>query len=132
MAAAYLELLIQMTVGANLVLPRASLVADWNSGTSAFDILHQEEAWNVDHVQPHPVIARTSTGVYTYQFDATYNDLSGLAVNTALSAARCTHSEVGGGCTAEAWVDASDATLVHIETKDGGSAADIRFWLEVL
>jgi hypothetical protein len=121
-----------MATGVNLVAARASLVAEWNGGTSTFDVLHQEETWNVDHSQAHPELDRTSAGVYTYQFASSYLDVSGIAVNTVAVAARCSPSQDGGGCTAEAWVDSADATMVHVETKDGGTAADVRFWLEVL
>jgi hypothetical protein len=130
LSAAQINLLMQMAVGAQLVMPCASIVAEWNSGT-LWSYLHREEAWNTNHAQAHPILTRTTTGVYTCQFLSSYTDLDGQAVSFAASAARATAFEASGD-TAEAWVDSSDATLIHICTFRGVNAADLRFWLEVI
>jgi hypothetical protein len=130
LSAAQINLLMQMIVGAQLVMPCATIVAEWNAGT-LWSYLHREEIWNTNHAQAHPVLTRTSTGVYTCQFLASYTDLDGQAISFAASSARVTACEAGGHY-GEAWVDSSDATLVHIQTFAGVNAADIRFWLEVI
>jgi hypothetical protein len=115
------------------IIARASLVASWNGTT--FDILHRREAWNPDDDQAHPVLARTSAGVYTYTFPATALDEDGNAVNIILTGARCS-SEVAhanGRIRAYAWPNSGSPLVVDIKLEDSaGTARDAKFWLEVL
>jgi hypothetical protein len=117
-----------LAVAANLVIPRASIVAEWNAVTSSFGILHQEEAWNVDHAQAHPILARTSTGIYTYTFASSYLDRDAIAVATNLVSARLS-------CNATVvypqWTISGITVNVFLSDVDV-APMDARFWLEVL
>jgi hypothetical protein len=135
LGADYANLLLHQAVGVQLISPVADLIASWTG--AVFVVAKREEAWNVDHSQAHPVLARTGAGVYTYQFAASYLDMDGESVITALADARLTARSTTAGyanrVSGRAWVDDADATLVHIEIYDAaGSAADAPFWLEVI
>lgn len=122
--------------GCNLVVPRATVVAKWNG--AAFDYTHQAEAWNADESQAHPVLARTSAGVYTYTFAATYKDEDGADIATSLGAPRATCHKVltafGDRVEGFAWLDAGNPLIVHMRLWESASetAVDEPFWLEVL
>lgn len=120
--------------GINLIVPRVSLIAVW--GGSSFTINHQAEAWNPDNAQAHPVLARTSAGVYTYTFASTYTDEDGVAISLALLSARVT---VHKALTAFAdrvvgfvWKDGSNPLILQIRLwkETDGTAVDEPFWLE--
>lgn len=129
-----------VTAAASLLLPRVSLCAEWIAATSSFQIYHQEEAWNVNHEQAHPTLARSTDGAYSYTFAATYLDADGVAVATNIFAARCTaiqSTNSGGGLPVlKSGTELSSASplVVQFFTYDvaGTSPEDHRFWLEVL
>jgi hypothetical protein len=129
-----------ITAAASLLLPRVVLIAEWVAATSSFRILHQEEAWNADHQQAHPVLTRSTDGAYVYTFAATYLDSDGVAVPTDLVSARCTAMQTAnsGGASpvlkAGCEISVSAGPLaVQFFTYDsvGTSLEDHRFWLEV-
>lgn len=120
--------------GMNLVVPRAALVAEW--GGASFTLWHQEEAWNPKRSQAHPVLARTGAGLYTYTFAATYLDENGVAIPTALVAARAWavgYDELGNRCNAWAVINGANPLQVDIRLENTSAVLkDPRFWLEVL
>jgi hypothetical protein len=130
-----INLLEQVATASGLMIPRVTLVAEWTG--SAMSAMHQEEAWNTRHEVAHPVIARTSAGLYTYQFDAAYADEDGASVSVNLVFARATPMvDMSTGYSARgsayAWIDAADPTLVRVSCWDSsGAVADRRFLLEV-
>ncbi len=130
------NLLCNIATAANLIQPRASLVAIWSG--SAFAILHQEEAWNVDHAQTHPQLERSSAGVYSYTFASSYKDKDGVDVPTTLVSARVTASDVplvfspADAPRGAAFIDPAVPYAVQIRTWSGTTLGDYRFWLEVL
>jgi hypothetical protein len=127
--------------GLNLVASRALFVGKWAGSGQNFTIAEQEEAWNDDHDQSHPTIARTSTGLYSYTFASSYLDEDGVAVSTVLTAARATagYTAFSGTTVNEAfaWIDPANPLNVLVQTatrtlSTGVSAlADLPFWLEV-
>lgn len=128
--------LFHQVSGMNLVVPRAVVVAEWNG--SSFDLLHQAEAWNPDGDQVHPVLARASGGAYTYTFAPEYEDEEGVAQATVLLAARgdalAEQATFADRLEVKAWIDTSNPLVVQVRLwiPNTGSAADFRFWLEVL
>jgi hypothetical protein len=127
--------LFWQTAGMNLVVPRASLVANWN--VSAFLISHQHEAWNAENAQPHPGLTRQSTGRYRYTFASSYLDEDGTAIATALGPPRISpHSTVAAWSNQiypYAWIDPGSPLVVEISIWNfAGAATDAPFWLEVL
>lgn len=130
--AARLNLLEHTAVGAGLVVARASLVAEWNATLSAFSILHQEEAWNTDHAQAHPVLARLGTGRYTYTFAATYLDNDGVAQPLAIIAARPSPVIVLPSSLTDVTARTSlSGSMLYLNTYNNGTLTDMRFLLEV-
>lgn len=122
--------------GMNLIVPRAALLASWNSGGSVFDIHHQAEAWNPDGAQGHPALARAGAGNYTYQFASTYMDEDAIARAITLFGARLTDRKVltafSDRLEARAWVDSIDPLKIQLRLWDtGGTLVDAPFWLEV-
>lgn len=128
-----------IVAAAGLLLPRATLVAAWNG--SALVATEQEEAWNDDHDQAHPTPARTGVGTYTYTFASSYNDETGAAVPTVLTAAR-----VAVGITAVdttkiaegyAWINPTNQlqvlvyTYLRVLATGVATATDLPFWLAV-
>lgn len=125
--------------GCNVIVPRAALVASWNG--SAFDILHQAEAWNTDANQPRPTLARSATGRYTYLFAASYLDSEGNAITTALPACRAEPFRVpvdeanpyASRISRLVWKDPANPLNIKLAFFDSaGTAIDVPFWLEVL
>lgn len=120
--------------GANLVLPRVSLIAHYTGGNFVYS--QQAEAWNPDQAQPHPALARVSAGAYTYTFAASYLDEDGLAVPTVLRAPRLSCHKVLTAFTdrieAHAFVDTIDPLVLQLRLWTGaaGTAVDEPFWLE--
>jgi hypothetical protein len=125
--------------GINLMVPRAVFVGVW--GGSTFTIAEQEEAWNDDHDQTHPTPARTSAGLYTYTFAATYLDEDGVAQPTILTGA-CAFAGITAVddtkiAEAFAWVDPTNALRVKVTTAlrvlatGVSTLTDLPFWLGV-
>lgn len=138
-AARYIELLKHQAVGAALCASRVSLCAAWNTGTSAFDVYQQHEAWNPTGAVAHPVLARTSAGLYTYTFAATYADMDGESVVFAAHGFRvqaCGILPTADALPYQAHVelDSEEATPTLVVTMRGadGAPVDAPFWLEVL
>jgi hypothetical protein len=127
--------------GLSLLSSRATFIGRWAGTGQNFAISEQEEAWNDDHDQAHPTPSRTSTGLYSYLFAATYLDEDGVAVPTVLTGARATAGYLAfSGTTvneAFAWIDPANPLNVLVQTatrtlSTGVSAlADLPFWLEV-
>lgn len=131
--------LFDQVAGCNVIVSRAALVASWNG--SAFDVLHQAEAWNTDNSQPHPALARSAIGRYTYLFAASYLDSEGNAVTTALPAARADSFRVpvdeanpyASRIARLVWKDPANPLNIKLAFFDSaGAAIDVPFWLEVL
>jgi len=123
------------TAGANLIVPRAVLIAEWTG--AAFTVLHQAEAWNPNLDQAHPVLARDGAGDYNYTFAADYLNEEGEEIPTVLIAARASPvAEVTGGTIArfgDAWVDGTNPLKIVFRLYDLTSTLrDARFWLEVM
>lgn len=130
-----MELLLWQLGGMNQTAARATLAAAWV--TSAFQVFHQGQAWNPKGAQANPVLARTSAGVYTWTFAATYPDLDGVQVSPNIGAVRITCHKIlanfGDRIEAHAWRDASNAGLVHIRLwSTAGAPVDEPFWIEAL
>lgn len=137
--AGQLNTLCDQAAGANVIVPRAALVASWNGST--FDVFHQAEAWNTDNSQPHPALARSAVGRYTYLFAATYLDGEGNVITTALPAARAESFRVpvdeanpyASRITRLVWKDPANPLNIKLAFFDSaGTAIDVPFWLEVL
>lgn len=127
--------LFWQAAGANLVVPRASLVANWDG--AAFAIEHQAEAWNPNDAVVHPVLERESAGAYTYTFAATYKNQEDQNIATELGAPRVTvHKPLtafADRVEGYAWRDASNPLVIHIRLWSAdGTPVDEPFWLEVL
>lgn len=120
--------------GMNLGAPRVSLIAAYVG--AAFVVANKTEAWNPDGTQAHPVLARTSAGVYTYTFAASYLDEDGAAVPTVLRAPRLSCHKVltafADRIEAHAWVDVTNPLILQLRLWTGaaGTAVDEPFWLE--
>jgi len=127
----------------NLVEARVALVASWNG--SAFVYAHQEEAWNDERDQVHPVLARSATGRYSYTFASSYLDEDGTAQPTILTGCRATcHADaialLGAGIMPEAfaWIDSTNPLVVQVQVGSRvlstgvHTARDYPFWLTVL
>ena len=127
-----LNLLEHVAVGSGLIVPRASLVASWNDTLETFQILHQEEAWNVDHKQAHPVLERGAVGVYSYTFASTYQHVAGVTRDFEPIAAR--GSPVQTGIKSEYIITGNvvEVFLFQQPTPEDVTFVDCRFWLEVL
>lgn len=118
-------------------IARAFVAAHWSSPNLVVD--YQAEAWNHKGAQAHPVLARTSTGVYTLTFAATYLDENDVAVPTSIMAPRCGVNKMMSALTdivaSACWIDPSNPLLVHIWTWQpgggGGTPEDCPFWVEV-
>lgn len=125
--AARANLTEHIAAGSSLILPRASLIAQWSVSLGAFEIYHQEEAWNSRHEQAHPTLARLFAGAYTYTFASTYLDLDGVAQPFEILAVRCSviaSNNPAAGCS-------HSANEVLLEVQHSDALADMRFWLEV-
>jgi hypothetical protein len=138
-AARYIELLKHTAVGAALIAPRATLCAEWNTGTSSFTIHHQAEAWNVNNALAHPTLDRTSTGSYTYTFAATYPDMDGALVAFDPRGYRvdiCKQlpsSDVLPYHPAVYRAGDIELPALYVRLRDAGdTSVDVPFWLEVL
>ena len=136
--AAHLELWKHLSIGAGLAVPRASCVAKWDTGSSAFIIAHQSEAWNPRNALAHPVLARSAAGVYTYTFpSATVEDLNGESVALDLEYGRCSLSSTSPvGTTQPLHCDVinmgtSPASFTLNLLNGAGAAVDKPFWLEL-
>lgn len=133
--ASEIDLLLWQATGAQLMVSRAQLEANWN-GTS-FDILYQQEAWNPKATVAHPTLTRVGTGVYTYEFLTSYPDGAGNSVSTVI---RQCHFEVRKVLSAfadrliqRAWIDPADPLVVQMRIWDSsGTLVDAPFWLGVL
>jgi len=122
--------------GMSLVVPRATVIASWNTGGAVFDVSIQAEAWNPDGTQARPVLARTAAGSYTYTFASSYVDENEIAVPTVLLAARVHDQKAlaafADRIEARAWKDATNPLRVQIRLWDtAGTLVDAPFWLEV-
>lgn len=121
--------------GMNLIVSRAALIATYSGGS--FQIAHQAEAWNPEAAQAHPSLARTSAGVYTYTFAASYLDEDGVAVPTVLAAARVSshyapQATYPNRIESRAWVDESNPLIIQVRMwNTSGVPVDLPFWLEV-
>ena len=117
---------------ASLLLPRASLIAEWIAASSSFRIYHQEEAWNVDHSQAHPALTYYMGGMYRYTLAESYLDADGIVTQTDVIAARVTGIAITGGPSVTDWNCSINGLQVTVSLFDGfGSLIDARFWLEV-
>lgn len=121
--------------GANLIVPRATVVARWDG--SAFVIAHQAEAWNTEGAQAHPLLERQEEGSYTYTFAANYLDENGAAIATVLGPPRVScHralADFSERVITAAWIDPGDPLVVQVRLWDAdGIGVDHPFWLEVL
>lgn len=80
--------------GAGLMVPRAVILLD---GATA-SIVYRAEAWNpdavVDATHPDPTVTKLTTGTYAVEYEATYPDHDGTAVNTVFNFMRCQPQEV--------------------------------------
>ncbi len=123
--------------GLNLAtVGRASVIAEWDSGSAQFVIGHQEEAWNSERDQARPLLERTAAGSYTYTFASTYKDEDGTDVATELKGVRVTAQKVltafADRIDAYAWIDSGDPLKIQIRLYDAaGAGEDAPFWLEV-
>ena len=129
------EPLLHQVVGANLVLPRAVVAANWNGAD--FDYEHQQEAWNPDNAQVRPVLDRSGTGVYTWTFASTYKDETGEDIATLIRAPRIsshkTLSAFADRIVAEAWIPSGTPLVVQVRLwSAAGTPEDAPFRLEVL
>lgn len=133
--AAAFEAAFQQIVGANLIVPRVSLIASWNG--ASFDFTKRNEAWNTDGAQAHPVLARSATGRYNYTFAAQYLDENGALQNTVLLGARATSRKLltaaADRVDGYAWIDVAFPLVVQLGfyRKSTDAAEDVPFWLEV-
>lgn len=136
--AAALNALFWSATGAQLMVPRASLVAEWDGGSSAFTVFHQEEAWNPSRDQLHPELERDDPGTYHYTFAPTYLDEDGTEVSTVLIAADAKvvlqPGLPGAIYDALAYIDGTDPLVIRVSVFDRVTfdPADVRFWLEVM
>jgi hypothetical protein len=135
-ASAHIELLKHQAAGHALISPRVVCLAEWTG--SAFDIHWQAEAWNPRNELAHPVLARTSTGVYTYTFPtAAAEDLDGNSVPLNLKYGRCAVCPADPvGTTQPLQADVIDRGTTpasfQLELVNGSSTAiDEPFWLEI-
>lgn len=133
-----LNLTESIAAASSLLLPRVSLIAEWNATFGKFTVFHQEEAWNAKHELPHPTLERLADGYYTYTFASSYPDNDGIQVPTVIYAARLTViQEVNSGGAAPTYkhgteLSGSTGLSVQFFIKDESSALiDRRFWLEV-
>lgn len=116
-------------------ITRAVVVAEW-TGT-AMGVAYQSEAWNPNGDQAHPVVARTSMGLYTVTFASSYLDETGASISTQLLLARATFmgqvSTWASRRVAYAWVDTSNPLIVNVSMWNPGTGglADAKFLLEV-
>jgi hypothetical protein len=122
--------------GLNGCAPRALLAAYWDSGTSAFVIASQAEAWNSDGAQSHPALARAAAGDYTYTFASTYLDELGASVSPALVGAVLAPARVltafADRIITAAWIDPTAPLVVELrQWNAAGSATDHPFVLLV-
>lgn len=119
--------------GMNLVVSRVALIAHYTGGLFVYG--HQEEAWNPENAQPHPALARSAAGVYTYTFAASYLDEDGNAVATVLRAPRLSCHKVltafADRIDAHAWIDNSNPLVLQLRLwSQAGAGVDEPFWLE--
>lgn len=131
--------LMDQVAGMNLIVPRAVLVAAWNSGSSQFDVFDQAEAWNPNLDQAHPALTRVATGRYEYLFAASYLNSKAVTIATSLPAVRAHCFGVPASETvpvpfrAMAWFDPTNPLRVRIAVLDNTNAlVDKAFWLEVM
>lgn len=125
-----LNLLLHQLAGLGLANPvRACLIGKYNSTTGAFEIYHQEEAWNPRRDQAHPTLTRSAPGVYFWTFPATVLDRNGNEVPLSLVAVRASRGIQG----ADAYVEFTDSSqrAVRISAIGGASFDDCVFWVEV-
>jgi len=127
-----LNLLEHVAIGSGLIVPRASLVAVWNDTLSTFQILHQEEAWNVDHKQSHPTLVRAQAGIYSYTFASTYQDEDGVTRDFEPIAARVYPAQTGIRSECIITGNVVEVFLFQQPTPEDVTFVDCRFWLEVL
>jgi hypothetical protein len=138
-AARYIELTKHAAVGAALVIPRATLCAEWNTTTSSFTVHHQAEAWNVNNVIAHPTLTRYDAGSYGYVFASTYDDMDGNAVPfdpRGFRVCECvTQGILMGTIRARcrrALTEGTPTILITLKEEGSGISVDVPFWLEVL
>lgn len=136
--AAHLELWKHLSIGCGLSSARVSCLAKWDTGSSAFIIAHQSEAWNPRAALAHPALARTGTGVYTYTFpSATVVDLNGQSIALDLEYGRCSICSTSPvGTTQPLSGDVinmvtSPASFTINLFNGAGSPIDKPFWLEI-
>lgn len=131
-----MEVLLWQVSGMNLVVPRASVFAEWDG--TRFVIAHRAEAWNVNGDQPAPLLERTGAGEYTYAFAASYLNNEGADVVTNIIGARASCAKVldsfDDRIEVYAWKDPDNPLRVQVRLWNAGSGAgvDAPFWLEVL
>lgn len=111
------------TAGMSLAICRAWALVTWDGATSV-SITAAGEAWDPT-AAAEPTVARSSAGVYTVTYDATYVDETDTAVSTSLLAASATPQ----GSTARfATCAIGSSRIVTVYVFDAaGSAADASF-----
>lgn len=121
--ASEIELSHWQVSGMSLAVCRAWALVTWDGATS-MSLTSSGEAWD-PRAEAVPTVARTSAGVYTVTYAASYNDETGTAVSTALLAASATpqsNSARHATCTI------SSSRIINVFVWDAaGSAADASF-----
>lgn len=120
------ELAYWQVSGLSVAAPRAWALVTWD-GATAVSLTAAGEAWDPNGASA-PTVARTSAGVYTVTYAATYNDETGTAVSTNLLAASVT----ARGTTARipTWEIASSRIITVYLFDAAGSAADASFFVQ--
>lgn len=103
--------------GVQMAAPRALLIAEWNTTSSAFDLSRQGEAWSPQSTSA-PTLARSAAGKYSYTFAASYPDVDGTEVSTVLHGAQVsvldvTDAEIEGDETIVGYARV-DGLAVHV------------------
>lgn len=142
--AEHLNLLRWQAAGAALVVPRAILIAAWDSGSSAFQVSREDQVWNSRRDQTDPTLARTGAGQYTYTFASAYKDQAGEDVSTTLLGARVSVLDIDAATLwaadthvqAEARITSGSPLVVEVKLGNFVSGAfsayaDHKFLLEV-
>lgn len=119
------ELAYWQVAGLSVSAPRAWALVTWD-GASAVSLTASGEAWDPNSASA-PTVARSSAGVYTVTYAATYPDETATEVSTNLLAAAV--SPRGTTARIPTWEIAS-ARIVTVYLFDAaGSAADGSFLL---
>jgi hypothetical protein len=127
-----LNLSESLGTASNLIMPRASLIAEWSAVLGRAVVLHQEEAWNVSHSQAHPALQHLGDGAWRYTFAASYRDLDGVLQPVQLFAARCAPIRTGfGDPVYTCQLPVVTESYVEFVTFAASTPTDCRFWLEV-